>query len=207
MHPKYTMHNSIPESGDATTFEVVDFHPVRQHRGWFYALGAAFIVLGALAILLPFAASLVSTLVIGCLMMIGGIFQGVHAIQNRGWGGSVWAFVSAVLQVVVGALVIAFPVAGTLTLTLLLALFFVAQGIFKIVRALQHRRMPAWGWLLFDGVLSLGLGVLIGLGWPSTAVWALGLLVGIDLVMGGTSMLLIGFSAGSFASREPMAGA
>jgi uncharacterized membrane protein HdeD (DUF308 family) len=191
------MTDPLRGESDTTTFGLIDPGAVRENRAWFFALGIAFIVLGVLSILLPFAASLVTTIVIGWLLVLGGLFQGFHAVQNRRWAGSSWAIVGAVLQVIAGVLLIVFPVTGTVTLTLVLAAFFVAQGILKIIRAVQHRGMPAWGWLLFDGIVSLALGVMIWLGWPSTAAWALGLLVGIDLLMSGSSMLLIGLGAGA----------
>jgi uncharacterized membrane protein HdeD (DUF308 family) len=196
----------VQSHGNAGIFELVDVEPVREHRGWFIGLGVVFMILGVLAILLPFIASLVTTIVLGWLMIIGGLFQGVHAIQNRRWGGSGWAIASSVLYVVAGLLLVAFPVTGTLTLTLVLAAFFIASGVLKIIRAVQHRRMHAWPWLLFDGILSLALGLLVGLGWPSTAAWALGLLVGIDLVFSGSSMLLIGLGAGPMARTSARAG-
>jgi uncharacterized membrane protein HdeD (DUF308 family) len=182
----------VRDHGNAGIFEIVELDAVREKRGWFIGLGLVFMALGIMAILLPFIASLVTTIVVGWLMFLGGIVQGVHAVQNRRWGGSGWAIVSAFVYVIAGLLVVAFPITGTLTLTLILAAFFVAQGILKIVRAVQHRTMRAWGWFLFDGILSLVLGLLVGLGWPSTAVWAIGVLVGIDLLFGGSSMLLIG---------------
>jgi uncharacterized membrane protein HdeD (DUF308 family) len=186
-------------SQDVLSLEQVDLGALREYRGLFFGLGIAEVVLGALAILLPFIASLITAVVIGWLMIIGGFFQGVHALQSQRWGGRAWAVVGGVVQVIAGALVVAFPLTGTVTLTLVLAAFFLAQGVLKIIRALQHRALPAWGWLMFDGVLSLVLGLLIGLGWPSTAVWALGLLVGINLLFSGVSTLLIGAGAGSLS--------
>jgi uncharacterized membrane protein HdeD (DUF308 family) len=79
-------------------------------------------------------------------------------------------------------------------LTVIIASYLVAMGILKIVRAIQHREMQAWGWLAFDGVLSLLLGGLIWLWWPGTAVWTVGLLVGIELVFSGSSMLVLGLA-------------
>jgi uncharacterized membrane protein HdeD (DUF308 family) len=182
-------------------FPLVEMDAVRPMRSWFVGLGVAFAVLGVLAIFLPFAATLVTTVVIGWLMLVGGAIQLVHALQNRRWAGSGWAIVEGVIMVIAGVLVAVFPVAGKLTLTLVLAAFFVVEGVLKIVRCVQHRAMRAWGWLLFDGIASLVLGGLIWAGWPSTAVWALGLLVGIDLLMGGVSLLLIGLGAGAVAAR------
>jgi len=173
---------------------------VRRNRGWFFGIGAAFMLLGVLLLLMPLIASLVTALVIGFVMVIAGIFQAFHAVKARGWKGGAWSLVGSVLLVVAGALVAAFPVTGTLTLTLTLSGFFMASGVVKLIRAVQNRHIPAWGWLFFDGIVSLALGVLIFAGWPSTAAWALGLLVGIDLLLGGTSMILIGLGAGSVLS-------
>ncbi|MCC6558124.1 MAG: HdeD family acid-resistance protein [Polyangiaceae bacterium] len=195
------MVNSSGGAGGTTLFGQVHVNAVRRGRAWFMWLGAVFAVLGGLAIFLPVAASLVTAIAIGLLMIVGGIFQGLHAIQNRRWGSSAWAIVSAVLYIAAGALVVAFPVTGTMTLTLVLATFFVANGALKIIRAAQHRTMAPWGWMLFDGLLSVALGALIWLHWPATGVWALGLLVGIDLIIGGLSMLFLGLGA------RPLAGA
>ncbi len=189
----------VRDHGNVGIFEIVELDTVREKRGWFIGLGIVFMVLGVVAILLPFIASLVTTIAVGWLMFFGGLFQCIHAVQNRRWGGSGWAIVSAVIYMIAGVLVVAFPITGTLTLTLVLSAYFVAQGVLKIVRAAQHRTMRAWPWLVFDGILSLLLGLLVGLGWPSTAVWAIGLLVGIDLLIGGSSMLLIGLGSGRTA--------
>jgi uncharacterized membrane protein HdeD (DUF308 family) len=196
------MVRSVGES-ETTIIEVVDVDTVRESRSWFLGLGLAFAVFGVLAIILPFIASLVTAVVIGWLMLLGGLFQGYHAIKNRRWAGSGWALASAAIQVIAGVLVILFPIGGTVALTLILAAYFAAEGVFKIIRAIQHRRMPAWGWLLFDGILSLALGVLIVAFWPGAAVWVLGLLVGINLLIGGTSMLLIGLGAGPVVPARP----
>lgn len=182
-------------SENIVKIQMVDLRTVQANRGWFVGLGVLFMVLGVFAILLPFVATIVTAVVFGWLLMLGGVFQGIHALQNRQWGGSGWALVGAAILLVGGALVTAFPLRGTLALTFVLGAYFIAIGATKIVRALQHRAIPSWGWLLFDGIVSLFLGGLIAIGWPSTALWALGLLVGIDLVMGGTSLLLIGMSA------------
>jgi uncharacterized membrane protein HdeD (DUF308 family) len=155
----------------------------------------AFVALGLLAMLLPFVGGLVTTIALGWLMLLAGLSEGYHAVRNRQWGGSGAELVSAAVQVVAGALVVAFPLTGKLALTLILAGYFVAQGVLKLVRAVQHRRVHASGWLVFDGILSLVLGILIVLHWPSVAVWALGLFVGVNLLVGGSSMLLIGLGA------------
>lgn len=190
------MANPISDPQLTSSIPLVSAASIRENRGWFIGLGLAFMVLGVLAIVLPFAGSLVTALVIGWLLVIAGIMQGVHAFRSPRWANRGWAIAGAVIQVIAGLLVVAFPLSGTLSITLILAAFLAAEGVLRIIRAVQHRSLPAWGWLLFDGILSLVLGVLILAGWPSTAVWALGLLVGINLLFGGSSMLLLGLTAG-----------
>lgn len=184
------MARSVRESSTLPFFAPLSPTAVRAGRGWFLALGIGLLALGLLDIALPFVASLVTTMVIGWLMVVGGALHGYHAVRHHA-PGSGWAMAAAVVEVIAGIAVIAFPVAGTLTLTLVLAGFFLAEGGIKIVRALQHRALPYWGWLLFDGAVAVGLGLLILLGWPGTAIWALGLLVGINFVFSGMSALLI----------------
>lgn len=175
-----------------TRLTLVDLEGARANSGWFMALGATLMVLGLLAVLVPFVASLVTTIAVGWLMVLAGLSEGYHALQNQRWAGSGWELVSAVVQVVAGALVVAFPMTGKLALTVILAAYFLCEGVLKIIRAVQHRTVLSTGWLLFDGLLALALGVLILLHWPGAAVWAIGLLVGINLLSGGMSMLLIG---------------
>jgi uncharacterized membrane protein HdeD (DUF308 family) len=178
----------------SSAFEALD--PIRHNRGWFIALGAALMILGFLAVAVPFAATLVSTMFLGWILVFSGIAEGVHAVRARAWQGFPWAVLRAVLGVVAGILLIAFPIVGTLTLTLVLAGFVTAEGVLKIIRAVQYRGMPRWGFLLFDGLVTLGLGILILAQWPGASLWVLGLLVGIHLLVGGMSMLLLAMSAG-----------
>lgn len=194
-------------SGQPTGFGRMEImERVREHRGWFFALGVGFILLGALAIVVPFAAAVVTSMVIGWVMIVGGLFQGFHAVQNRRWQGWGWALAGAALHVIAGGLVVAYPITGTLTLTLIFALFFAINGIVKLVRAFQHRAMRGWGWLVFDGLVTLALGVMILSGWPGTAVWALGILVGVDLLFNGSSMLVMALASGP-ATEPRTAGA
>jgi uncharacterized membrane protein HdeD (DUF308 family) len=178
---------------NVVVFERLD--AVRRGRGWFIALGAALMILGVLAVAVPFAATLVTTIFLGWLLIVVGIVHGVHALRSRTWQGFPWEVLSAALHLTAGVLLIAFPIAGTLTLTLVLAALFTAEGLLKTVRAVQHRGMPRWGFLLFDGLITLALGILVWTQWPAAAVWLIGLLVGVHLLVGGMSMLFLAASA------------
>ncbi len=171
-----------------------EFH---KNWGWLFALGACMVVLGIAAIFLPLAATLAIEIVIGWLLIAGGILNFINAFSAKQWGGSVMNILAAILYVVVGAMLLTHPVAGALTLTLILAAFFFVEGLFKMIMALQMRPMTNWGWMFVSGLIALALGVLIWIGWPSTAAWVIGLLVGIDLIFGGWAMLFIALSAKS----------
>ncbi|HTN91141.1 MAG TPA: DUF308 domain-containing protein [Sorangium sp.] len=108
---------------------LVDAPTVQENRGSFLGLGIALLVIGVLAILLPVVASLVSAVAIGSVLVVSGLLQGVHAVRNPRWANSSWSLASALFQIVAGVLIVAFPVTGTMTLTLILAAFFFADGL------------------------------------------------------------------------------
>lgn len=177
-----------------TNFGIGSFGEFQKSWGWLFALGICMVVLGIAAVVLPMVATLAIEVIIGWLLIIGGIVHAVHAFSAKQWGGSVINIMAAILYVVVGVLLLGHPVAGILTLTLILAAFFLVEGAFKIVMALQMRSMPNWGWMFVSGLIALVLGVFIWMGWPATAAWVIGLLVGIDLIFGGWAMLFIALS-------------
>ncbi|WP_437318315.1 HdeD family acid-resistance protein [Sorangium sp. So ce385] len=185
------MAGPLGESPKPLRFSPVDLDTVRENRGWFLAMGAVSMVLGVLAFLLPFVASRVAAIALGWLIVLAGVAEGCHAIQSRGWAGAAWELVSALVQVAFGLLLVVFPMTGKLALMVLASAYFAAEGALKLIRAYQHRGLRGSGWLVFDGILALGLGMLIVTGGVTTAARVLGLLVGISLLTGGTSMILI----------------
>jgi uncharacterized membrane protein HdeD (DUF308 family) len=156
-----------------------------RHRGWFRAIGVAWIVLGILAIALPLAASIAIEQVVGVLIRLGGIGQAAHAFRLHGWGGRVLALILGILYACAGLVLLVFPLQGLFTLTLVLAACLLGGGLAKVVLAFRLRPDPGWGGFLLSGLLGGALGVMLWLGLPSTAAWAIGTLVGIDLIFGG----------------------
>lgn len=167
---------------------------VSAHRGWFMATAVALIVLGMLCVAMPLAASVAIDLLLGWLLVLGGAVKLAHAFAVRSWKGFALQLLSALLFLIVGFLLVTQPLQGVLTLTLLLAALLIIEGVFKIVTAIGLRPAPVWSWVLFSGVVTLVLGGLIGAQWPSSAEWVIGLLVGIDLLFSGWSMLFLGLS-------------
>jgi uncharacterized membrane protein HdeD (DUF308 family) len=172
---------------------------VHDHWLLFLIEGILLLILGLLAILVPPIASLAVTIFLGWLFLVSGIFGLVSSFWARGAPGFWWALLSAVLTIVVGVLLLGWPVAGVLSLTYLLIAFFFIEGVASIMFAIEHRRelTQGWVWMLLSGIVTLILGVIILAGLPGTAAWALGLLVGIDMVFGGSALLAIALAARS----------
>jgi uncharacterized membrane protein HdeD (DUF308 family) len=172
---------------------------IHDHWGLFLFEGILLVVLGLLAILVPQVASLAVTLLLGWLFAISGIFGLIASFWARQAPGFWWSLLSAVLSIVVGGLLLARPVVGVFSLTYLLIAFFFVEGVVSIMYAIEHRRelTGGWVWMLASGIITLALGVMIFAGLPSTAAWALGLLVGIDMVFGGSSLIAVALAARS----------
>jgi len=168
-----------------------------DHCVLFLVEGVVLVVLGATAIVIPVLATLAATIVFGWLFLVSGIMGLVSTFWMRQAPGFWWALISAVLGIVVGALLLARPVSGALSITLVLVVFFIIEGIASIMFALDHKRELSgrWGWMLVSGIVDLILGAMIFAGLPSTASWAIGLLVGINMVFGGTALVAMAVHA------------
>jgi uncharacterized membrane protein HdeD (DUF308 family) len=166
---------------------------VRRNWLWFVLLGAALVVVGIIALGSLVIASLATAVAIGVLLLVAGVTETIGGFWNRGWSGFFLHLLSGALSIVVGVLCLKVPVDALLALTLLLACLLMVGGIFKIVAALNYR-FEAWGWPLVSGVIDLILGVLIWLEWPASALWVLGLFVGISLVFRGFNWIGLGLA-------------
>jgi len=177
---------------------------ITEKWGWFLALGIVLILAGLAAIAFPFLSTIAAKIVLGWLFLIGGATMIIHAFQAPGWKGFLWELLIGILYVVAGAYLAFFPLTGLLTLAILLAALFVAEGIFEVIMAFRVRPHEGWVWLLLSGIAALAVGVLIALGLPGSAVWALGLLVGINLLFSGWSYVFLAL-AGRRAHNEATA--
>jgi uncharacterized membrane protein HdeD (DUF308 family) len=175
---------------------------LREHWLAYLIEGILLVVLGAAAIVVPSWATLTVTIILGWIFLLSGIVGLITTLWLRRAPGFWWSLLSAVLAVVVGALLLGWPVNGAMSLTLALLIYFVAEGIFCIMFGLEHQRALSgrWGWLVLNGIIDLFLVGVIAFGLPGTAAWALGLLVGIDLVYGGAA--LIGLSLTAHAAKS-----
>jgi uncharacterized membrane protein HdeD (DUF308 family) len=171
---------------------------VTIHAHWKLVLaqGIVMMVLGFLAVAEPNVATIAVGIFVGWLFFIGGIFRALSVWQSRGMPGFAWSMLTALLAIVLGLILIFQPLAGVLTLTMVLIAFFILEGITAIVLAVQHREhLRSWGWVLFSGIVDLLLAFLIWDGWPSSADWAIGLLVGINMLFFGLSLVMTALAA------------
>jgi uncharacterized membrane protein HdeD (DUF308 family) len=133
----------------------------------------------------------------GWLFLISGVVGLVTSFMMRAAPGFWWSLISAALGVLVGGWLLARPVSGAVSLTILLVAFFIIEGAVSIMFALDHKRELSgrWGWMLMSGIVDLVLGAMILAGLPSTAAWAIGVLVGINMVFGGTALIAMALHA------------
>lgn len=163
---------------------------------WLIAVGVLMVVLGALAIILPPIAAIATTLVIGVILLLSGLLQLIHSFQGWGVTTSGWTVATALIRVGAGLLIVYRPMVGSYALTVILATYFLVAGALKIASAVELRRIASWGWLLFDGIVSVVLGALVWSGLPMTALWVVGLFVGIELTAAGIATI-------AFATARP----
>ena len=176
---------------------------VHEHWGLFLAEGIILVILGIAAIMLPLVATIALTIIIGWIFLVSGIVGLVTTFWMRQAPGFWWSLVSAALGILVGALLLSRPVSGAFSLTLVLITFFFIEGVVTIMFALDHKRELSgqWGWMFVSGVVDLGLSAMIFAGLPSSAIWAVGLLVGINMVFGGTALIAMALHARDQAAK------
>jgi uncharacterized membrane protein HdeD (DUF308 family) len=158
------------------------------------------IVFGFLAIALPLATSLGVVLIVAWMIVFSGGFQFIHAFQSKGAGSIAWKLLVATAYLIAGIYFLLHPLLGVASFTLALAFFFVVEGVLDLVAYFQNRSQDGAGWILLDGVVTLLLGILVWRHWPSSSLWVIGTLVGISMIMTGTTRLMISLAARRFRS-------
>ncbi len=155
--------------------------------------GGGIAVLGLLAIALPLATGIAIASLLGILLILSGFVHGGYAVSARGWSGAVWQVVLAVVSIVAGLAVIANPVFGLLTLTVLVIAYLFVDGIAELVTSLRMEADSGRGWIAASGTLSLVLAGLLWAGFPADAAWVVGLWVGVSLLVTGLSMITVAY--------------
>ncbi len=169
---------------------------IAAHWKLFLFQGVTLAVLGLLAIAMPLVSTLAVEIFIGWLFFVGGILRTIVLLRSKHLPGYWWSLFAAILAVVLGLVLIAKPLQGLLTLTMVLMALFLIEGFSALFAALDFRRhLTNWGWLLFSGLVDLVLVFLIWQGWPATAAWSIGLLTGVNLFFMGLSLVMLALAA------------
>ena len=173
----------------------------QRFTAWYIVAAVIFIALGLFAIIEPAVAAVGIALLIGWLLVFGGVAHLVATFRGGGAGRIIFQLLSAVLFVLAGFYMLSQPILAVGTLTALLGGVLLAHGIFEIVGFFRARNLPASGWMLFNGLVALVLCALIWVHWPSSSVWAIGTLVGVNLVLTGITRLMFGVAGRRLIKR------
>jgi uncharacterized membrane protein HdeD (DUF308 family) len=170
---------------------------VKAHWKAFLFEGILLAVLGVAALILPPLASLAIAIFLGWMFLISGIGGLIVTYWARSTPGFWWSLISAALAVLAGMLLLARPMQAVLTLTIVLGAYFLAEGVATIMYALEHRRELSgrWSWLLISGLVDIAISFMVITGLPSSAEWAIGVLVGINLLFGGATLIGMALAA------------
>jgi uncharacterized membrane protein HdeD (DUF308 family) len=170
---------------------VAGVHEMRSSWGWFLALGILLILLGVVCIIGDVTATFVTVIAFGWLLMISGVVSLIQAFRVPTWSGFLLHLLSAVLRGFTGYVLVRYPGAGAVAVTLIIASFFVVGGTFRAVGAAMMR-FPQWGWAVFSGVVAVLLGIMLLAQMPTSSLWFIGFAIGIDMILEGAS--LVGFA-------------
>jgi uncharacterized membrane protein HdeD (DUF308 family) len=188
---------TLPDNLDKLQSEVNA--TVKAHWKAFLFEGILLAVLGLAAMIVPAFASLAVTIFLGWMFLIAGIGGLIVTYWAREMPGFWWSLISAALAVLAGLILLARPMQGVLTLTIVVGAYFIAEGVASIMYALEHRRelTGRWSWLVIAGLMDIVIAFIIIAGLPGSAEWALGLLVGLNLLFGGATLIGVALAAHS----------
>jgi uncharacterized membrane protein HdeD (DUF308 family) len=178
---------------------------IKKRATWSVIMGVLTAVLGLFLIAYPLAAATITTILLGWVLIFVGIAQFVFALHSQSVGNFFLKVLLGVISGIVGIVLAFFPFQGVAALTVFLGSLLLVYGAVAIVTAFQLRPAEGWGWFLFDGIATLLVGILILAHWPSSSVWAIGTLIGVAVLMGGISRIMIAakIRSGVSASERP----
>jgi uncharacterized membrane protein HdeD (DUF308 family) len=174
----------------------------RHSSTWSIVWGVLLIVFGMLAIAAPFLAAVAVNGIIAWLIVFSGVVHIVLAFHSHGAGSVIWKLLVGLAYICFGAYLIMHPLIGVATLTLLLASLFLIEGILNIILFFKMRSLRGSSWMLVDGIITLLLGLMIYVQWPSSTAWAIGVLVGVSMIMSGISRVMLTLAARKGAGVE-----
>lgn len=167
---------------------------VKHSRGWLIGFGLLFMILGCIGLGMVVGLTIASMLFFGVLLIIAGVSHLIEVFKYKHWKGALWESLIAVLYIVGGGVVIYDPVLASSMITMILAAIFIVMGVTRLMMVVMLRGMDGWGWLLLSGIAALALGIMILTHWPMSALWFIGMLIAVEMIVTGWTYILIGFA-------------
>jgi len=167
---------------------------VRQASTWSIVWGVSLVVLGMLAVGSPLLAAVAVNAFVAWLLVLAGVVHVIIAFQAHGAGSLIWKLLVGLAYICFGVYLIAHPLLGVASLTLVLASLFLVEGFFDIALFVRMRSMEGSSWVLTDGIITLVLGIMIYMQWPSSSAWAIGTLVGVSMILSGVTRVMVSFA-------------
>jgi uncharacterized membrane protein HdeD (DUF308 family) len=167
---------------------------IAEHWVWYLILGIVLLLAGLAAIAFPFVSTVAAKIALGWIFLVSGLFMIIHAFSAGEWRGFFWNLLIGILYLVGGAYLAFFPLTGILTLTILVAALFLADGLLEVIMAFKLRPHEGWGWVLVSGLVAIAAGGLIAMQLPSSATWVIGVLAGIKMIFAGWSFVFLALS-------------
>lgn len=162
----------------------------RKYSNSFLFFGIALLILGIVAVGSQFLFTMGTVIFFGALLLMAGVSELIHTIVSK-QEKKMFNVLSSIAYIVTGCLTLGNPLLGALSLTLIMAAFFVISGMVRIAYGVAHRHEGHWGWFILGGIINLILGLMIAVGWPATGLWMIGLFVGIEMIFHGTSWIML----------------
>jgi uncharacterized membrane protein HdeD (DUF308 family) len=188
-------------TSDIDTVDQEILGTIKTHAGVGLAVGIFIAIAGVLALVAPLAAGLSVAIAVGVLLVVSGVSRIFLAFKMGSFGHGLLMFVIGLLSALAGGYMLARPGMALATITIVLASYFIVDGVFEIIWAFRLRPIKGWGWTLFSGIVALALGIMIWRQFPVSGVWAVGTLAGIHLIFGGTSLASLCGAARSAAKE------
>ncbi|QMT61620.1 HdeD family acid-resistance protein [Legionella sp. PC997] len=167
---------------------------IQRHRGWFLGFGILLLIFGIIGLGMDIFLTIVSMYFFAALLLISGLSHFADAFKHKEWKGTVWQILVAILYIIGAVIVLYDPLLASTIITALLAWTLIVIGIVRISMAISLRNTHGWGWILFAGICSLILGIMILSHWPMSGLWVIGLLIAIDMIISGWTYILIAIS-------------
>lgn len=176
---------------------MAELQAIKPKWGWLLLVALLLIAGGIYLISYAAYTSIITVMIFGVFLLLSGGFHLVSALWSFRTRGFFLSLVMSLLYIFAGSYIIAQPLSATITLTMVMAIFFMISGLFRIITAFSFRGAPSWGWVLFSGVITLLLGIMIWAHWPVSGLWVIGLFVGIDILFAGWTLLMVALAARS----------